>query len=363
MRTILFLVSFVLVVAAVGCDEPPPFDRAPMLASLADVVFAPGYAALAAEAAALDVAAAEFCAAPSASTLDALQAAWSDTHGALMHTEAYGFGPYLALPEPPKAALNFWPARTDLAAAVLAGTEPIDPATLTNAQRGLPILEWLTFDPSGGDAAVLAAFTDVSTGARRCSYLEILAGDLATRTAALDAAWSGPGGYADELATAGQGSAIFPSADIAVHVVLERLVFAVEDMRDLKLGAPLGTVTLIPDPTVVESPFAQRSLKDLEDGLDGVEAVYAGDYAGVSGVGFDEWILTRNASLDGAVRGQLAAARDAIASVALPLDDAVTSDPQGATAIYLAIEELHRLFAVDFAGALGVTVTFNDDGD
>lgn len=357
------LVLALSVIASCGGGET--FDRNAMLTSLGTVVIVPSYASLADSAAALDVAADTFCATPTEVTLDALQVAFANAHAALVRTEAFSFGPYMALPDPTETALNFWPARTNLADDVLAGTSEITVATITNAQKGFPILDYLLFDSEGGDAVVLASFTDVSTGPRRCAYLDVITDDVAARTVTLHAAWAGPDGYAHELATAGDTSEVYPLTRLALADVLERVVFTLEDMRDMKLGAPLGVATdNLAHPELVEVPSSARSFDALLDDLASIEAVFTGDYAGVSGIGLSEWLMTRNAALDADVRGQIEVVRAAIDAFDVPLGAAIVGQRDQVIALHTEIRNLHRLFGVDVAGALAVTISFNDtDGD
>lgn len=358
--TLIPLMSF-----TTSCGGGDTFDRNAMLTSLGANVIVPSYAALADSAAALDAAADAFCTTPTESSLDALQLALTDAHAALVRTEAFSFGPYMALPDPAETALNFWPARTNLADDVLAGVDPIAVATLTNAQKGFPILDYLLFDPVGGDVAVLAAFVDGGTGPRRCAYLDVITDDVITRTATLHAEWVAPEGYANELATAGQTSEVYPLTRLALSDVLERVVFTLEDMRDMKLGAPLGLLSdNLAHPELVEAPYAGRSFGALEDDLASIEAVFTGDYAEKNGIGLSEWLVTRNATLDADVRAQIAVVRGHLLAFTSPLATAIVDDREAVVALHTEIRNLHRLFGVDVAGALAVTISFNDtDGD
>lgn len=350
---------------AASCGGGESFDRNALLASLGTVVFVPSYATLADASVALDTAAGAFCAAPSQSTLDAAQLAFTEAHAALVRTEAFSFGPYMTVSNPPETAINFWPARTTLADDVLAGTEAITLLSLSNAKKGFPILDYLLFDPNAGDSAILAAFTDGSTGARRCTYVGLVTDDLATRTAALHADWAGPDGFAEELATAGVSSTVYRVSQQAINDVLERVVFTLEDMRDMKLGVPLGLATdNLAHAELVEVPYSARSFEALLADLASVEAVFTGDYAAVQGIGLSEWLLTRDAELDEAVRAQIEVVRAALLAFDVSLADALVSDREAVIALHTELRELHRLVGVDVAAALAVTISFNDtDGD
>ncbi len=341
------------------------FDRNAMLASLGTVVMVPGYATLQDQTTALDAAADAFCDAPSDVTLSAAQAAFMDAHAALVRTEAFAFGPYMTVSDPPETAINFWPARTPLVDDVLAGTEPITLLSLTNAKKGFPALDYLLFDPALDDADVLTSFLDGTAGARRCSYVRVVTDDLVTRTTALHASWAGPGGHAEQLATAGTTSTVYRFTPLAVTAVLERVVFTLEDMRDMKLGVPLGLETdNLAHVELVEVPYSARSFEALLADLESVHAVFTGDYAGTQGIGLSEWLVTRDADLDAAVLAQLEVVRAALLAFDVSLGEALVSDREAVIALHTEIRTLHRLVGVDVAGALAVTISFNDtDGD
>lgn len=354
-----------LLCLAASCGGGESFDRNALLASLGSVVFVPSYATLADATATLHTATATFCETPSQATLDAAQLAFMDAHAALVRTEAFAFGPYMTVSNPPETAINFWPARPNLADDVLSGTEPITLLSLPNAKKGFPILDYLLFDPVGGDGAVLAAFTDGGTGARRCSYVDVVTEDLAMRTAALHTEWAAPDGFAAQLATAGVTSTLYRASQQAIGDVLERVVFTLEDMRDMKLGVPLGLSTdNLAHPELVEVPYSARSFEALFADLESVEVVFTGDYAGVPGIGLSEWLVTRDAELDAAVHAQIGVVRAAILAFDVSLAEALEGDREALVALHAELRELHRLVGVDVAGALAVTISFNDtDGD
>ena len=79
----------------------------------------------------------------------------------------------------------------------------------------------------------------------------------------------------------------------------------------------------------------------------------------------DRSLVTQaDTSIESMVREQIAATRAAIEAIEGPLDVALVSHREQVVAAHDAIRELHRTIGVDVAGALAVTISFNDtDGD
>lgn len=362
-RTASFVVAATVLSCNAGSQMPPeaePASRSEVLASLAREVMMPTIEELQASAVVLDTAAIEFCQTPSAVTLDSVRSAWRGTRGPLKRQEAFDFGPIED--ERIDAAIDFWPAREDAAeVAIASGTTPTDAWIDAQgvAAKGLPVLEYLLFVPD--DATVLAA-VDISTtqGEHRCDYIVALAHDVARKTEGLNVAWSTNGGaFVNEVAEAGMGSTAYPSVQMALDEVVNREIFILQDITDAKLGKPLGNASGgEPQPKLVESRFADNACADIAANLFGARAIYEGADGGLGLAALLE------PELDAAVRDAFDASQSAIDGLAVPIRTAITSEPATVEAARLEVRELRRLFEVDVANVLGVTVTLNDnDGD
>lgn len=343
-----------------ACQEPGQVPlRRDVVASLAEQVMLPTHAELEARASELPAAIDPLCAEPTMARLTAAQTAWRAVRVPLGRGNAFAFGPIDD--EHIRTAIDFWPSRVESIDATLEmqvepTPETIDALGVTS--KGLPTIEYLLFDPVGGDAAVLAALDPATPeGAYRCSYVRALAVDVATRTSELHRAWAD--GFVRELA---EESERYPTAQSAVDDVLNHLVFAVQDMTDMKLGRPLGDKTGgVPQPDIVQSRFSDNALADLGSDLEGASAVWIG---AEGGLGLGDAVASRNAALDSRVRDQIDVATQSVASLTTPLRLAVVDDPAPVEAARADIRELRRLLEVDVANVLGVTITLNDnDGD
>lgn len=299
------------------------------------------------------------CAAPDAAHLDAGQAAWMQLRAPWKRIQALPFGPLVD--EGFDTAIDFWPARpSSIEGGLLSGASSqaqID--ALGVASKGMPAIEYLLWDPVGGDAAVLARFDDVD-GAQRCAYVELLAADVELRLAELDAAWRDADGFADQLAQAGSSDA-FPTLALAIDQLLNAMIAGVHDIEDPKLRKPLGALLGEPQPEIAESRFSERSLLDARDALDGFARAYLGseDAPGLTRV-----ISGESPTVDQRVRDALAAAEVALADVPEPLTTAIVDDPTKVEAAADAVHELRTVLTAEVASLLGVTVSLSDnDGD
>ncbi len=361
--------SLLLCTAALGCSESnsTTFDRSAMLQATVDSVIIATYADFETRSQALEQASQDFCTAPSQNTLDTLQEAWSTARQSWKQGDAFATGPYRENPYRVGPLIDFWPARSDAIDEFIDSSNTIMPIDIWGTVlRGLPVIEYLIFDPNAGDDAILAGFNDAGAGARRCEYLNALTGDVYTQAQVLRRAWANDGdNYRGEFIDADNTSETFDSLHAAISELFNRMVFAVENIQELKLGKPMGKRSGgKPQFDSMESRFSQRSIEDMRDTLDGVEAMYLGAQTSAERTSFQDYLKSRNASLDSRVIEHIDAARNALQALPEPLDEAIRQSLLLVESAYEALATLHRTLAVDVAGALAITITFNDtDGD
>jgi len=364
---VLFVAAATSLGAAVACTSfdsgPSGPTREALLESLATTVFVPTYAELETRSATLATATAALCSDPAAG-LPAAREAWVRAREPLEQAEAWAFGPVVELGI--DSAIDFWPVRIDaVEAAIATGEEPTPEwvAAQGTAVKGLPVIEYLLFEPMGDDAAVVASLDPATPeGAHRCAMVAALAERVATRTAELHAAWDpAEGDFAGRLAADGDDSPGHPSLSMAVADVINQVVASLQDITDMKLGRPLGYKTGgTPQPDDVESRFSDNGVADITANLEGVEAVYLGR----GGLGLTDVVVGLDPQLDATIRAQLDAAKAAIAGLSTPLRVAVVDDPAPVEEARTVVQELRRSFEVDVAGLLGINITLNDnDGD
>jgi predicted lipoprotein len=347
---------------AAGCaSKGAPDTRRELLESWTTELIVPLYADFEVRSQALEMSLDQLCTALSPGALDAAHGAWSDAREPLKRAEVFAFGPY-SRPEfriGPK--IDSWPARPAEIEELLASDSAVDPATVAELgvwQKGMPAIEYLIYPP---DASALTTLSEP----RRCEYLRSLAAELVSRAHELHLAWAPEGqNFADQVSGAGRTSTAFRSLSDAFSEIVNRIGFLVENVRSDKLGAPLGEATGgTADPNVAESRFSGRSILDILDNLAGIEVLYFGDPArNLPGV--TRYVVERGQNFDDRVTSAIAAARSALQALDAPLTQAVTSEPERVRDASARLGELQTLFQVDVIGALGLSLSFNDnDGD
>jgi predicted lipoprotein len=356
------LAALSLVAGLPGCASEGAGDtRRELLESWSTGLIVPLYAQFEERSQALASSVDGLCSAPTDVSLEAARSAWFEAREPLKRAEVFAFGPY-SRPEfriGPK--IDSWPARPDVVEEWIAGTEPVDPATLATLgiwHKGLPVVEYFLFSPEASSMPQLAE-------QRRCEYLRSAASELVSRAREIHLAWAPEGGnFAGQLSGAGRTSTAWRTLRDAFSEVVNRMGFTLENVRRDKLGRPLGEMTGgTPDPNVAESRFSGRSLRDIQDNLAGIEVLYFGDPS-ISLPGLSSYVSERGQNFDDRFRSGVSAARAALDAVDMPLTDAVTAEPDRVRDASARLGELQSLIQVELINALGLSLNFNDsDGD
>jgi predicted lipoprotein len=301
------------------------------------------------------------CGEPSAESLGAARAAWSSAREAWKWNDVIKFGPYREQPLALGSKLDFWPPRPDAVQEVFAGDVELDDEALDTVgapARGMPASELLLWDSE--DAPEEAFASD----GRRCEYLLALAADQVSLAEEMYDAWSPDGGnYVAELTDPENGE-MFGDLKGALSEIVNRMAFALEDMRGDKLGRPLGEQSGgTPQPDLLESRPSARSIQDLSDTLTGIESIYFGAEKPKSAKGLSDYISTQPRDFNQEMADHLEACRAALAAID-PLERAIEEDADGVVAAENCLADLQTFIQVDIVNELGLTVSLNDaDGD
>jgi predicted lipoprotein len=349
--------------ALAGCSQSQTAKerdtRRILLDGLGEQVFMPRYVEFEERAQEVERQASALCESPSEETLGAARDAWWQARAPWKRNETVAFGPYMP-PDSLGSAIDFWPCRTTSVETVLGGTDPIDSGLLGAAAKGLPVMEYLLFDPE------IDVVVESEPGSRRCEYVAAVGSDLAADATAMREAWDpAAGDFLGELVEAGRGSETYDSIEMALGEVVNRLVYDIEAVRGEKLGVPLGNRTEgVIQPDLAESRFSGRSIEDVRDSVRGVEEVcFGADVEDakslvryLEGIGRDD--------LGPALREAFDASYAALDRIPEPLTEAITTDPASVQAAEDALGEVQRLIQVDVIAAMGLMLTFTDaDGD
>jgi uncharacterized protein len=361
-------------VAFGGASTPPPppseaepdvpFDRHRMLAHLARHVMLPTYMAFAAATQDLHKAATQFCEAPTAAPLAAAQAAWKRAVVLWKHSEAYHLGPTTGL----AMAIDFWPTRPRIIHSVMRSSQPLTAETIAfagTAAQGLPAIEYLLFDPASGYQAIVAHDRNAVNATRYCAYLVAAAEHLAQQAQFVASTWSPEGAnLVAQLAQAGQGSETYASVHEAISEVVNRLLVALEKVKNDKLGKPLYGNGRTPWPKRTEAWRSNHSLANLQNNLRGLYDVYTGTHGTTNGPGFDDYLAALGSDLGQRITRQFQVTFDAVHAIPAPLQVAVVDHPQAVEAAYQEVKMLLILLKVEMTNLLSITVDFSDnDGD
>jgi predicted lipoprotein len=355
------VVLFVL--GSCGGDDPSvSTDRQEMLAQIGADVVLPSYRELDTAAADLAAAAMELRALPSESALAETQSAWRRTRAAWRRTKAFELGPAERLRT--FAKIDWTPIRPDRIEQVISGTDELTQehvAELGANVKGFLAVEYLLFDPDGGDAAVLETLTD--GGTRRLDYLVALALDIEAQAAELLSEWEPEqGGYATVLAVQDGGNAVYPKVKTAVDDVVNHLITVSRDV-ERKLGAALG-VAGEPDAEVLEARRSLNEVDDLLDDLRGIENVYRGSVAPADGRGIAGVVGAVAPRIDRSIVLSLELAMDAVDGLPRPLAADLEGGHDALMTAQLRALRLAHALEIDLVSALGATLAFNPgDGD
>jgi predicted lipoprotein len=321
---------------------------------------------------------------PSAANLAAAREAWRKAMSSWQRAEIFRFGPAAPMAEDPggrdlRAPIYFFPlfsrCRVDEQTESRAYERAAFAASSFNA-RGLSALEYLLF--YGGadngcashsdlnDEGLWDALGSTERARRKAAYAAVLGGDVLAGVGALREAW-GSGGFRAELVGAGTGSSVYESEQTALNAVNRGLFYVEVELKDLKLGRPLGLTTQCsspPCPEFVESPYALVSTQSMADNLVGFRRLFQGCGEDNEGVGFDDWLGAVGAA-DTAERmlAALDAAEAAVARLEPPFERALTENQAAALDVHTAVKGITDLLKSEMVSVLDLELPMGSEGD
>lgn len=325
---------------------------------------------------------------PTAATLAGAQAAYRDAIAAWQRAELFQIGPAARTPAPGALDLRdeiyFFPlgnpCLVDQQIVNQRYAEPTFATSLANA-RGLTAVEYLLFHDgpdnacgpavginSGGTWAALSA-TELTQ--RRADYSRAAAAAVFARAGALVHAWEpADGDFLSELAAPG-GKSAYATEHEALEAVVGALFYVDSEVKDLKLGTPLGLTPECPNspatcPDAVESRYARLSTEHIAENLAAFRMVFQGCGAKHVGLGFDDWLRTKPDGDELAERmlDALDAAQAAVSGLDPKLEEAILAMPPAEVlAVHAAIKALTDLFKTEMVTILMVALPPSAQGD
>lgn len=357
--------------AVAACDSEGSEDdraavRQALLSDLANSVIDPLHKAFEQDAATLQRAVVAFTSDPSQPNLETAQNAWVSAAVSWRKLAA------LNLPGPVRSGIfhnriNTWPANVDFIEDAIATTDTVNEAyveRLGSSSRGLPGLEYLLFE--GGTTAVIER---MSADSQRRAYVLAVAQNVASKAGELTQTWSRDGG--NQLAAFELANTEGRSLQSSISRIVNEMAMVAEDLRHVKLGAPLGIArnpddpNTAPRPERVEAPYAEVSVQLFSAEVDALRAIITAN----GGTGLDDYLVTLDAEFEGSPLGEVILAQldrleAEISGQTGSLKALVQDNPDALMPAYAETGQLLRLVKADLANWLGVSITFSDnDGD
>lgn len=246
--------------------------------------------------------------------------------------------------------------------------------------RGLAAVEYL-LGYDGADNGCAATATINSSGswaamttedrvARKNAFASVLVQDVTSQARSLVEAWDpAKGDFVGKLATAGKGSSVYATDQLAFNAVSDGLFYLDSATKDQKLAVPLAIDTkkqcAAVCPERLESPYAKRSKEHLRNNLIGFRKLFEGCGDGFAGLGFDDYLEAIGA---GSVAKEMKA--DLVNAIAVvdaypyaTLDEGLLKDPPAVQKIHDAIKAITDALKTEFVSVLVLKIPQSAAGD
>jgi predicted lipoprotein len=259
----------------------------------------------------------------------------------------------------------------------LDSNRPYDIKQRTATRRGLVSLEHLLFSEQLNHSCSIANDaladwnnrTDSERRIARCEFAVEVASDLVDNSQVLLDKWNGDTGYAMTLKNAGEVGSSFDSAHQAVNVISDALFYLTEEVKDKKLGFPLGyesnSCGLEACPQDVESPIAAQSLANIQANLAAFEKLFTGN-GSVEGntTGFDDFLVEEEGAdtKDAMITG-LQESNQVIESINGSLQQALVSEKEKVEQTHAKVKDVTDQLKHDFINKLALELPKSSAGD
>lgn len=348
--------------------QPETFSRRAMLQNLADEIILPLHETFFEQTEALRTAVHDFLMNPSLESLNALQEAWR-VESLLWHqVRLFNVG-RLTFVYHSRIANNA-PIATQIIDEFINGKTLIEPnavGVFGSNVVGVRTVEYLIFDPVGGNEAILAKFVDDPNAIYRAQYLLLTVDDLHKTVGELLHMWSPDGlNYADQFVEDDDPSSVQESISMLVNAMVNSLETTVNMTIGWALGTEAGGEV---QPQIVEARYSGYSIPQITSFFEMLRDTFNGQSAAGDGLGFDDYLDFLGAQYDDlplseAINRQIDAVLEALAAIDEPLETALITHPELVQQVYDEGRRLVVLMKADMVSQLGITITFSDsDGD
>ncbi len=342
-------------------SEPINFDRAAMLANYSSTIIVPNYIQTLSLLDNLKLGIANFKTSKTLATFNSVREFYVAAHLAYQHNSPFEFGP--AETEQIRVNLNVFPTDTlQINSSIFSNSYNLNAANNLDA-KGFPALDYLLFGESNDEIA-LSKWTNDALSSSRFIYLESIVDDIYAKLSVVKNQWTN-----SYSATFNQS--LDASIGSALGNLVNQMSFEMENIKNLKLGIPLGKKTLgAIQPNKCEAYYSRKSLSLIKENVLALENMYLGNSkTGTDGVGFDDYLTAINAtynggSLNDAIKNQFQIIKQKLSTLNDPLSEQIIADATKVNLTYIEIQKMVVLLKADLPSALGVVITYQDgDGD
>jgi predicted lipoprotein len=338
------------------------FNRNAMLVHWVDNFIQPGYTALETSLNTLSVAADDFVAAPSASSLANARSSWLNAYQAFQTVSMFEIGRAEQLNF--RNRLNVYPTNTtELNQLVLSGAWDLElPSTLD--VQGFPAVDYLLYG-LGTDEEIIAFFAVSNEADNYKAYFTDLVQTMQSLTAEVKSDWDN--GFRETYITNTSSS-----ASGAVDQTVNAFLFYYEKaLRAGKVGIPAGVFSGSPLPQNVEALYSQENSKQLlETALAAAKNFFIGaGSTGTNGSSLKAYLDVLNTVKNGSDLSSLINTQFETAQVKVNRLQAnfvvqIESDNSKMLETYDELQRNVILMKVDMLQALSIDVNYVDaDGD
>jgi predicted lipoprotein len=314
----------------------------------------------------------------------AARAAWENAMDSWQRAELMGFGPTAASGGPGardlRDPIDAWPlvSRCLIEQQLLDKTyERPEFGTALVSSRGLAAAEYLLFF-EGTDNACPPTATLNTQGTwaalgpelpkRKSAYARVIGSDVARRSEELLAAWDpARQNFVGTMESAGKND-VFATQQLAFNAVSNAIFYVDDALKTAKVAKPAGFVPACVAPPClsdVESPWAKRSKKHMENNLASFERLMRGCGPDNTGLGWDDLLVAVGAEgLNQRLTSATLDVRKALAALSQPtFEEDLQRDKPGVQRLYDALRTLVALMKTEFISVLDLEIPKRVEGD
>lgn len=242
--------------------------------------------------------------------------------------------------------------------------------------RGFGALEYLLYYPGSDNAcspfSVInaegswTALPPAELTQRKADYARAVGADIVTRVKTWREAFQPGADFRQQFVTAGHGSTVYATEQAALNQLSDALFYLDKEVKDSKLARPLGLLdcTSTRCPEALESLYARVGAAHLRANLRGFRTVFQGCGPEYSGLGFDDWLVAvGKPDLAERMLAALAEAERLLAALDVPIEQALSTQPERVQEIHAAVKAVTDLLKTEFVTVLNLELPLTSVGD